>query len=426
MSSTGPSKFLYALVDCNNFYASCERVFNPRLWRRPVVVLSNNDGCVVARSKEAKALGIPMGAPFFKYRDLFAKHGVAVCSSNYALYGDMSSRVMNVLAEFTPDLQVYSIDEAFLLLEPHQVMDQSRKIREKVHACTGIPVSIGIGATKTLAKVGNHMAKSHPQAEGVYGLLDQAAQEKLLQELPVEEVWGIGRQIADFLKRQGIHTAGQFKDLDDAWIRKHLSVVALRTAWELRGVPCLELEEEPPPKKAIMSSKSFSRPVEKIEEVEEAVATYMAVAAEKMRKQGSLASYVEVFVTTDRFKENHYANSVQLSLPEPTDYTPTLIAYAKQALDRILYSGFRYKKAGVLLGGLVSNSCFQPDLFASDPQRQEKEKRIMRLIDETNSAYGRKAIRFAAEGVEQTWKMKQTMRTKRFTTRWAELLTICI
>lgn len=411
----------FALIDCNNFYVSCERVFNPFLRNKPVVVLSNNDGCVIARSKEAKAF-VPMGAPYFKNRELFQQHGIIHCSSNYALYGDMSRRVMHTLGEYTPDLQVYSIDEAFLLLDPQNLPEISLKIQSGVLQRTGIPVSVGVGRTKTLAKIANRLAK---KGKGIH-ILEANQEEAMLSQFPVEDIWGIGRQLSDFLHRNGIRTAWEFKECEDDWIKKHMTVVGLRTAWELRGISCLELEELPPAKKAIMSSRSFGRPVTDPVEMAEAVSAYTARAAEKIRNQDSLASYIEVFVQTDRFKEDHYSNSMQMVLPQPTNYTPILIQYAKWGLEKILYKGYRYKKAGIMLGGLVPAGNYQPDLFVADSKLQEKQKRIMQLMDQTNQAHGRKILRFASEGIEQPWQMKREKCSPCFTTRWGDILKIKI
>lgn len=421
MSSTALPKHYFALIDCNNFYVSCERVFNPALRNRPVVVLSNNDGCVIARSKEAKKW-VPMGAPFFKNRELFQQYGIISCSSNYALYGDMSRRVMATLGDYTPDLQVYSIDEAFLLLEPRNLEKICPEIQSGVLQRTGIPVSVGIARTKTLAKVANHLAK---QDKGNF-ILYPHQEEAVLRELPVDEIWGIGRQLSDFLNRNGIRNAWEFRECGDDWIKKHMTVVGLRTAWELRGISCLELEELPPSKKAILSSRSFGRPVTELSEVAEAVASYTSRAAEKMRNQESLASYIEVFVLTDRFKEDYYSNSMQMVLPHPTDYTPVLIHYAKWGLEKILYKGYRYKKAGIMLGGLVPAGNYQPDLFASNTKLQEKQQRIMQLMDQMNQSHGRKVLRFAAEGIEQPWQMKREKCSPCYTTRWSEILKIKI
>lgn len=425
MSSTEHNKILYALVDCNNFFVSCERVFDPRLIGRPVVVLSSNDGCVVARSKEAKMLGIPMGAPAFKYADLFRNYNVKVLSSNFTLYADMSSRVMRTLERFSPDVQIYSIDEAFLILDASEIVPYCQEIKRIVLKHTGIPISIGIGSTMTLAKVANDIAKKEQQ--GVFSLENPEVQEKVLQQLPVEDVWGIGRRIADFLHRQNIHTAGEFKDADDQWIRKNLSVVGLRMAWELRGISCLSMEETPPPKKSITCSRSFSRPVSDLDELLEAISSYTARAAEKLRDQQSLASYIDVFLMTNQHHESpYYANQIQIILPQPSDYTPKLIHYAKEGLSRIFREGLLYKKTGLILGGLVSGLAYQLDLFVERNGQQEKEQAIMQVMDRLNQQYGRKIIKTAAEGIEQPWKSKRENCTPHYTTCWNEILTIRI
>lgn len=427
MLFTEHSDKLFALVDCNNFYVSCERVFNPKLCARPVVVLSNNDGCVVARSKEAKAIGIPMGAPAFQYADLFRKHRVIVCSSNYTLYGDMSHRVMQSLRRFTPDVQVYSIDEAFLHLDHLEAEALSFEIKRDVLQWTGIPVSIGIAPTKTLAKAANHCAKKDAAQTGVFALIDIARQESILKSLPVQEIWGIGRQIAELLNRRGIQTAWELRNADDTWIKKHLTIVGLRTVWELRGVSCLQLDEAVPDKKSIMSSKSFGRPVATLPELSEAVACYTSRAAEKMRRQDSVASFLQVFLTTNPHQsEDYYANKAQVVLPQPTAYTPDLIHYAKDALASIYIPGLTYKKAGVLLGGLEPDHSFQQDLFCKQGKELEKQRAIMQLMDQANKSFGRRVIRMAAEGSTQPWKMKQERRSHRFTTQWEELLTVRI
>ncbi len=365
MSSTRLGRSLFALVDCNNFYVSCERVFNPLLCNKPVVVLSNNDGCAVARSNEAKALGIPMGAPAFQYAALFKKNKVVVLSSNYTLYGQMSHRVMQTLAQFTPDFEIYSIDEAFLqFIDEPGLLPNAQKIKQTVWQWTGIPVSIGIAPTKTLAKVANRYAKKHLPQEGIFMLNDPELQKTILTDFPVEDVWGIGRQISHLLYRNGIRTAWEFACMEDRWIKKNLSVVGLRTAWELRGVSCLSLQEAAPPKKSIVCSRSFGREVFDEADLAEALATYVATAAEKLRAQGSIAAFIEVFLNTNRFKEeNYYGNAIHLTLPQATDYTPFLIHYAKHGLHKIYKSGFGYKKIGVLLGGLVSSKALQRDLF---------------------------------------------------------------
>lgn len=426
MSSTRQSKIFYALVDCNNFFVSCERVFDPRLIGKPVIVLSSNDGCVVARSKEVKELGIPMGAPAFQYDEVFRKYNVKVLSSNFALYGDMSNRVMRTLEHFSSDIQIYSIDEAFLLLNISQdKVAYCQEIQRRVLQNTGIPISIGIGSTMTLSKVANDRAKKDPTCRGVFSLEYPEIYKQVLDSLPVEDVWGIGRRTASFLHRQNIHTAGEFKDADDQWIRNNLTITGLRMAWELRGISCLSLDETPAPKKSITTSRSFSKLVSNIEELSEALASYTARAAEKLRGQESLASYLDIFVMTNRHHENfYYGNQVQITLPQPTDYTPTLIHYAKEGLKRIFRSGFLYKKTGLTLGGLVSRHGYQLDLFVEKNGRQEKEQALMQVIDQLNTQYGRGVIKTAAEGIEQRWKSKRENCTPHYTTCWEEILTI--
>jgi DNA polymerase V len=417
MSSTVPNKKRFALVDCNNFYVSCERVFNPKLENKPVVILSNNDGCVIARSKEAKALGIPMGAPAFQNQAAFRAHGVIQCSSNYALYGDMSRRVMEILGSFTDELQVYSIDEAFLLI-PCKEVDEIREMKRKVFQDVGIPVSIGVGKTKTLAKAANYLAKNDPTREGVC-----CFDESYLYEFPVSQVWGIGSRITDFLHRHQINTAWEFSQLEDDWIRKNLSVVGLRTAWELRGISCLPLEMVRPSKKGIMSSRSFGRPITLLGELEEAIASYTARASEKLRRQHSLANYLEVFIISYASSSIvPYYKSVHIALAEATQYTPTLVHYAKQGLKYIFKEGLRYKKVGVLLGGLTPEHSFQPDLFIQHEQKKQKE--LTKVMDGINRKYGKRIVQFAAEGIEQSWQMKRAHCSPRYTTRWSDILKV--
>ncbi len=427
MSSIDPSKKIYALIDCNNFFVSCERVFDPRLLGKPVVVLSSNDGCVVARSKEAKILGIPMGAPAFKCADLFRKYNVITLSSNFTLYADMSSRVMRTLERFSPEIQIYSIDEAFLILDVPNTDTYCQEIKRIVLQHTGIPISIGVGPTKTLAKVANDRAKKEMACEGVFSLEKPEIREKVLQQLPVQDVWGIGRQIADFLHRHDIHTAGEFKDADDYWIRKNLSVVGLRMAWELRGISCLSFDEIPAPKKSITCSRSFSRLVSSLDELQEAISTYTSRAAEKLRDQESLASHINIFLMTNKHLDSpYYANQIQIVLPQPSDYTPKLIHYAKEGLKRIFQQGLMYKKVGITFEGLVSRHAYQLDLFTEKNGNEEKERAIMQVVDQLNLQYGRKIVKTAAEGIEQPWKSKREKCTPHYTTCWDEILTISV
>lgn len=414
----------YFLIDCNQFYVSCERVFQPHLRHKPVVVLSNNDGCVVARSKEAKTLGIPMGAPAFQCKDVFKRHKVVVLSSNYTLYGDMSERVMAVLRQFSPEMEEYSIDEAFLAISSDEPQSLASTIRAKVLQWTGIPVSIGIGPTKTLAKVAGDLAKDIKT--GVYELSCPKEITNRLSSLPVEEIWGIGSKLKKGLNAEGVISALQFIERDDAWIRSHFSLTLLRTALELRGTPCLSLEECAPPRKSILSSRSFGKPVTEKEELMEAIATYMTTAADKLRAQGSCAELVYAFVTTSPFIDNPYSNGASITLAEATDYTPTLITSAKRIIEQLYRPGYAYKKVGVMLAGITSNTEHQPDLFHKDRPPQKTRKNAMAAMDAINSAYGRKSLVFAAEGIEQSWKMQRGHCSQQFNTRWDEILRVCL
>lgn len=417
----------YYLVDCNQFYVSCERVFNPRLEGKPVVVLSNNDGCVVARSKEAKALKIPMGAPAYQYRDLFREKGVRVYSSNYTLYGDLSGRVMQVLSECGCSMEVYSIDEAFLLSDHTHPIEFAREIKNRVFRWTGIPVSIGIGKTKTLSKVANDIAKKDHPSSGVFFFKDPEDVERVLKELPVEEIWGIGSRLKERLASHGILTALEFKNAPDSWIKKHLSVTSLRCAWELRGISCLEFSECPLPRQSITRSRSFGAPVTTLQDISEALSSHVAGAAEKLRTDSSLASYLTVFLLTSPFRKNAYSNSLTFSLPEPTNYTPLLIQHAKEALKRIFREGYVYKKVGVILGGLIEDSCYQPDLFTSCRPDKKKQLLAMKLLDTINNRYDHPVLQFASEGLgKHPWQMQRRCCSQRFTTCWEELLKVRI
>ena len=417
-----------ALVDCNNFFVSCERLFNPKLIGRPTAVLSNNDGCIIARSQEVKDLGIPMGAPYFQWANFIKAHDVFICSSNFSLYSDISHRVMQTLSHFNPELEIYSIDEAFLCLEDlTDPLKHCRHIRQKVLQWTGIPVSIGIARTKTLAKIANYASKKDPALQGVCFPSPKEV-DTILETVEVGKVWGIGRRLSSFLAKRGIHTAAQLRDQPDLWIKSHLSVVGLRTAWELRGIPCLNIEEVTAPKQSIMTSRSFGRPVFHLEELIEAACTYAARGGEKLRNEGSLASWLQVFAMTSRHHEqNYYGNQAHLVLPAPTDYTPTLLDYATRGLKRIFRSGCAYKKAGILLGGLVPARSYQQDLFATCSIAQEtKRKTAMALLDKANGKFGYPILQFASEGIERPWQRKREMRSANFTTRWSDLLTIYI
>lgn len=417
-----------ALVDCNNFYASCERVFNPRLRGKPVVILSNNDGCCVAMSNEAKALGFRVGTPVFQVMNEVNRSGVEVFSSNYALYGDMSARVMEVLSGFSPDIEYYSIDESFLSIRglSDDYTAYGRLIRDKVLRWTGIPVSVGIASTKTLSKVANRLAKKNPDYGGVADIRDRADIDSLLENTKVEDIWGIGPRKAELLIDKGINNARELRDLDDTWVRKNLGGVAgLRTVWELRGISCIPMELVRPGKKEIIASRSFGKSVETRQAMLEAVTDYTARAAFKLRRQKSLATVLRIFLLTNRFKmdEAQYYPSASLNLPEPTAYTPALAGYAAALLNRVWRPGYLYKKAGVVLSGLVDQDSYQQGLFA-ERGRTGKELAVMEAVDRLNTKLGRNKVRIAAQGFRQEWGMRRERLSGRFTTRWDEVLSV--
>jgi len=446
------SKEIFALVDCNNFYASCERVFNPRLEGKPVVVLSNNDGCVVARSNEAKALGLSMGVPAFEIEEIIRKNGVEVFSSNYALYADMSSRVMETLSAFTPDIEVYSIDEAFLNLAAPaccrrgcSLTDYGRKIWRTVKQWTGMPVTVGIARTKTLAKIANGVAKKSAKANGVLDLTDSAYLDKVLAETPVEKVWTVGIRTALKLKGAGIKTALALRDANIGWVRQKFGVVGTRTVYELRGISCYPLEQNPPVKKSITVSRMFGKPVESVEELKEAIASYASRAGEKLREQGLAAGVMTVYVTTSRFIENRYFNSHTVEFAAATSDTIELIRNACRCIDRLYRKGCAFKKCGIIFNALVPENQAQKLLFDNvDPVRgpplevrrqlltgdptekasngvdRLKSQRLMRVIDSINTRLD-SPLQWAAEGLDQSWKVKFKRRSCRYTTRWDEL-----
>ncbi len=412
---------MIGLCDCNNFYVSCERIFNTKLEGRPVVVLSNNDGCIVARSKEAKALGIPMGAAAFEYKAIFETQKVAVLSSNYVLYGDISNRVMDTIEEEVSEMQIYSIDEAFIRVEDKA---HALKIREKVKKWVGIPISIGGGLTKTLAKVAGDLAKK--ESDGVLLLDNPKKTREILSKLPVQEVWGIGSRLGQRLNNIGIQSALEFSELNDEFIRKEFTVVGLRMAQELRGVSCLNLEEVSEKKKTIISSKSFGSRVTEFEEIAEALSAYVSQAAKRLRAQGSVASGLEVFLTTSPHSDKpFYSNTCFVNLPEATDYTPLLITWAKAALYAIYKPGYYYKKTGVMLGPINDKEYIQKDLFDT-VEIPEKKRKLMQLMDRLNEKSGKDTLQFAAEGITRPWKMKRDNISPRYTTSWEEIFTISI
>ena len=419
----------FALVDVNNFYVSCERVFQPRLEGIPVVVLSNNDGCAVARSNEVKALGVKMGTPWFQLQDLARQHGILAFSSNYTLYGDMSNRVSRILRDFCPELEVYSIDESFLRIETVAklyggAVAMGQQIRARIRQWTGLPVCVGVGPTKTLAKFANHLAKKHAVFDGVCDLhaLTRAQRLGWMQRIDVGEVWGVGSRIRKHLSAMGIDTVLDLRNASPKELRSHFGVVIERTCNELRGISCLELEDIAPSKKQIMSSRSFGVPVETIGELRESVASYLATAAAKLRQQQSSAGAVHVFIQTNRFKaeEPQYNAGITVPLAEPTDDTLVLTAAALKGLEAIFRNNYRYKKAGVLLTLLSDKNNRQSTLF-DDQTAREKSTRLMAAIDAINRAYGRDTVHLAVSGTQQRWAMRAGNRSPNYTTRWEEL-----
>jgi DNA polymerase V len=418
---------VFALADANNFYVSCERVFRPVLEGRPVVVLSNNDGCIIARSNEAKALGLAMGDPYHLNQEKLTAHGVVVFSSNYALYGDMSRRVMDTLADHTPEIELYSIDEAFLNLagfERRGLVDYARLIRATVWRHTGIPVSIGIGPTKTLAKVANHLAKARPEAGGVYEL-EAADADHALAGLEVGEVWGVGPRWAQWLEDQGITTALDLKRTDPKAIRRKLTVVGERLVYEFNGRSCLPLELVTPPRQGLTVSRSFGQTLTALRPIKDALVAFVGRAGEKLRRQQLMAGQVMVFVTTNRFSERQpfYANSATAKLPYPTDFTPHLIRAAARLLDRLYRPGFRYQKCGVMLLDLSPVTRVQADLF--DPRDRAREARLVRALDALNADHGARTVRVGnVGGGRPAWAMRQAFRSPSYTTNWRELLVV--
>lgn len=424
-TSEMPTRF--AIVDCNNFYASCERLFRPELVGKPVVVLSNNDGCIIARSNEAKALGIPMGVAYFKSKPLLKKHDVAVFSSNYALYGDLSQRVMDVLSRFAPRIEVYSIDEAFLDFEGFDEWDLNRyghEICRTVQQWTGIPVSIGFGPTKTLAKLANRVSKKQADLNGVFNFADAQDQDAVLSQVAVGEVWGVGRRWAQKLEQQGIYTALDLKRCDAGMIRKRFNVVLARTVQELQGVSCIELEEVRADRQQVLCSRSFGVRVTEFQDMRSAITHFMTRAAEKLRAQSLLASAISVHLSTSPFDERceFYSNAATQRLTTPCDATHELTAVAQELLKRIYVPGHSYQRAGVLLMDLVSPRFAQADLFAETAQAQHSAA-LMKTLDAINSKMGKGVLRFAGEGVDEKagWRMKQQLRSPRYTTQYSEL-----
>ena len=401
-----------ALVDCNSFYVSCERLFNPKIRNKPVVVLSNNDGCIISRSNEAKALGIKMGEPYFKAKDIIIKNKVQVFSSNYSLYGDLSRRVMRTLKRFNSEIEVYSIDEAFLDLSnfsDEEVENVGKEIRATVLQWTGIPTSIGIAKTKTLSKVANHIAKK--KLSGVTSLIGIEDIDPILEKVEINDVWGVGKQLTKFYHKNGIYNAKQLKNKSNTWIKKSSNVLSSRTSMELRGIPCIDLETTTSRRKSCVVSRSFGQRVEKYQELKEAVAKYCLNASEKIRSESLITKSITVFIRTSPFQSRfgYYSNSKTIDFPIATNNSIEIVKAALTSLETIFKNGYRYQKAGVMLTGL-SNSNDGKNLFSSE--KDEKINSLMRSIDNTNHRYGRATLSLASAGVHKKWNMRRQHSSK--------------
>ncbi|WP_298031793.1 Y-family DNA polymerase [uncultured Alistipes sp.] len=417
---------MFGLCDANNFYASCERVFNPSLIGRPVVVLSNNDGCVIARSNEAKKLGIEMGAPYFQIKQLARRGNVAVFSSNFVLYGDMSRRVMGLLKKFVPATEVYSIDEAFLDftgMDETKLDELGHKIASTVKRYTGIPVSIGIAPTKTLAKIASKLCKQYPKLNGCCFMHRPQDIEKVLRKFPIEDVWGVGRRYAKMLKANGVDTAWDFTQLTPEWVRKRMSVVGLRMWKELRGEACIGFEQAPADKKQIATTRTFAHDIDDFGELHQSVVQYAVACAEKLRQQNSVCGEIVVFILTNRHKDNipqHYESRL-VKLSVPTDSTLELTKYASGLLRQIYRKGYAYKRAGVILSDISSKKGTQRDMF--DTTDRDKHDRLMKTVDGLNASFGRHKIVPAAAGMK-FFRMNREHLSKKFTTDWENIIRV--
>ena len=426
---------MYGLVDGKNFYASCHRIFRPELEGLPVVVLSNRDGNIVARSDEAKALGIKMGQLFFETKELCEQHQVTVFSSNYELYGDLSARLMSCLTQFVPDVEVYSIDEAFLFLEEQyglypSYLDLGRDIRKKVKQWLHLPVGVGIAPTKTLAKVANKLAKNRPELKGVCVLDSPESIAQALETFPIEDLWGVGRRSAIKLRRQGIDTAAQLREVNDDWIRQAMTVNGLRLVHELRGLPCKLLEVSPPAKKSLCTEPGFGQVVPDLANITDALTVHLSRVCEKLRRQHSLAGVVTVWLRTNPHRKTpgnglpakQYSNSLTVRLPHPTNSTLEIIKYAQSALKAIFRTGYHYAKVGVMLTDLVDKDYRQGGLFTYGPD--ERLMHLSSVMDKVNKRYGHDTLRMAFQLYNPDWPMKPKYLTPRYTTRWEDILEV--
>jgi len=411
MSSTQYTKKI-ALIDCNSFYVSCERLFNPKIRNKPVVVLSSNDGCIISRSNEAKTLGIKMGEPYFKAKDIILKNNVHVFSSNYSLYGDLSRRVMRTLKRFNSEIEIYSIDEAFLDLSnfpDDEVEEVGKEIRSIVLQWTGIPTSIGIAKTKTLSKVANHIAKK--TKSGVINLIGIKDIDPILEKVEINDIWGVGKQLTKFFIQNGIHNAKQLKNISNTWIKKNSNVLSSRTAMELRGISCIPLETQSSKRKSCVVSRSFAKKVEKLQELQESVTSYCLNAAEKIRSESLIAKSITIFIRTSPFQNQfaYYSNSKTIDLPIATDNSIEIVKTALTGLKYIFKNGYRYQKAGIMLSGL-SSSQGSKNLFSSI--QDNKIKNLMKSIDNTNYRFGRSTLSLASAGINKKWNIKRQHSSK--------------
>lgn len=415
---------VFALVDCDNFYVSCERVFNPKLKGKPVVVLSNNDGCVISRSDEVKELGIPMGAPIFQYEDLVKKYKIELISSNFTLYGDMSRRVMETIKTLCPDIEIYSIDEAFLSFDRfkyHNIDEYIKKIRDRVLKWIGIPISIGVGETKTLAKIATRIAKKDKSLKGTFNLLDRKDIDDFLKKIEIRDVWGIGARFEEFLKKNDVITAYDYKYLPYNWVKKHLKTFGLRILLELNGIPCIEMEFDEKPKKSISTSRSFGKDLTNFKDLKEAISSFITIAAEKLRKERQIASIVTVYLMSNPFKEEEkYFKTSSYYFPRPTANTIEIIEAGIEELKKIYKTGILYKKAGVILQGLIPEDEGQFFFFDSI-YKGSKEEILMKTIDAINKKFGRETIKPLSNGINKPYMMRQLKRSKNYTTRWDEI-----
>ena len=411
MSFINNNKKKIALIDCNSFYVSCERLFNPKIKSVPVVVLSNNDGCVISRSTEAKKLGIKMGEPYFKVKELVRKNNVQIFSSNYSLYGDLSRRVMKVLKGFSDKIEIYSIDEAFIDLshiKDENIEDYGKRIRERVLKWTGIPTSVGISCTKTLSKVANHVAKKNKT--GVIFLKDNI--DEVLKNFDISDIWGVGRQLSKLYIKNGIHNAYKLKNISNSWVKKSTNVLGAKTVMELRGIPCINLETEETKRKSCCVSRSFGRKVESLNKLKESITTHCLNAAEKIRNDDQATRSITVFIRTSPFDKNrkYYSNSLTIDLPVATNNSLELVKVAIEGLKRIYKYGYFYQKAGVILSKL--SEAGEKNLNLLTPILENKSQTLMKAIDVTNAKYGRNVISVAQAGINNSWKMRREHSSK--------------